>query len=153
MVPRLEARRTYLQKELPAGRSRIHVHWMNRKTLLTLASCIALGVGTLAAFFPGILLASKGVAPVASTVVWVRECGVALLAIGGIALAVRSHANSPTLRAFLLGNAAYQVMLAPIEVLAFFDGTITELSGIVPNTVIHVVLAGAFVWFGARSAE
>lgn len=123
---------------------------MNRTHFMSFAGCIALTVGTFATAFPEVLLASKGVEATAAVVVWVREVGVALLAGGGMSLAMRRHADSPTLRVFFLGNAAHQAMLAPIEVLAWRDGTITRLSGIVPNTVVHVVLLGAFVFLGLR---
>lgn len=123
---------------------------MNRTSFMTVASLVALAVGTVATAFPQVLLASKGVDLSPPVIVWVRQVGVLLLAVGGMAFGMRRHPDSPTLRVFLLGNGVHQLMLAPIEVLAFRDGTITRLSGIVPNTVLHVLLATAFFGFGLR---
>lgn len=123
---------------------------MNRTLFLTLSSLVALAVGTVATVFPEQLLGSKGVEPTAAVVCWLRQVGVAILGIGMVAMLVRRHAPSPTMRAFLFGNAAHQLMLAPIEVLAYRDGTITKLSGIVPNTVLHLLLATGFLVFASR---
>ena len=123
---------------------------MTRITFLTAAALIALSVGAFAALFPETLLTMKGVEIGAAVIVWVRQCGVALVGIGLVAIAVRKHPDSPTLRAFLLGNAAHQGMLAPIEVIAYAEGTITRLEGIVPNTIVHLLLALGFVWYGVR---
>lgn len=123
---------------------------MTRKTFLTIASVIALAVGTIAAFFPMAILESKGVTPGAPVIVWIRQVGVAIVSVGLTSFLIRGHAPSATVRAFLFGNAAHQLMLAPIEVVAFVDGTITKLSGIVPNTVLHLLLATGFLFFASR---
>jgi len=122
---------------------------MKRSTFLTLAATIALAVGAFALFAPAVLLASKGVSSVAASV-WTREVGVLLLAVGATALMVRNHEDSPTLRAFLMGNAAIQIGLFPIEILAYREGTITILSGIVPNSIIHLCLAAGFIYYIAK---
>lgn len=123
---------------------------MTRKTFLTIASVIALAVGTIAALFPIAILESKGVTPGAPVIVWIRQVGVAIVSVGLTSFLIRGHAPSATVRAFLFGNAAHQLMLAPIEVVAFVDGTITKLSGIVPNTVLHLLLATGFLFFASR---
>ena len=123
---------------------------MNRSVFLTLASFIALGVGVLASASPAMLLESKGVAPRAAAEGWVRQVGVILVAIGMAAFAIRRHPDSPTLRAFLWANAVLQIGLLPIEVVAYSQGVITRLAGIVPNTVLHAVLAAGFAWYAAR---
>lgn len=117
---------------------------------MTIAAAIALLVGVVATAAPQLVLTSKGVTVVPATLVWVREVGVALLSIGGTAMALRHLPDSPALRVVLLGNAAHQVMLAPIEVVAYAQGTIPLLSGIVPNTALHCVLAAAFLSYGLR---
>lgn len=120
------------------------------KTLLTVAACIALAVGFIAIGFPIALLESKGAAPTPATVVWVREVGVNIFALGVMSLLARGHAPSPTLRAFFVGNAVVQFGLLPIELLAWQDGTLTRLSGVVPNSVVHLALGSAFAFFAAR---
>ena len=122
---------------------------MKRSTFLTLAAMVAFAVGAFALFAPAVLLATKGVSSAAAGV-WTREIGVLLLAIGVTALMVRKHEDSPTLRAFLMGNAAIQFGLFPIEILAYREGTITMLSGIVPNSIVHLCLAAGFIYYTAK---
>jgi hypothetical protein len=124
---------------------------LRRSTFLTLSSAVALAVGIFALAAPGTLLESKGVAlPNDAAAIWVRELGVAIFALGLLMLLVRNHADSPTLRAIFFANALVQLGLLPIEIRAHHVGVITHLSGIVPNSVLHVALATGFLIFGAR---
>lgn len=120
---------------------------MNRTILFTVSGGIALAVGFFALAFPRALLTSKGVNITPAVVVWVREVGVQILSLGVVALMVRSEPDSPAMRAILVGNALVQLGLFPIEILALREGTITKVGGIVPNSILHLVLGGAFSWF------
>lgn len=122
---------------------------IKRSTFLTLAGTVALAVGAFAVFAPVMLLATKGVSSAAAGV-WTREVGVLLLAVGATDLMVRNHEDSPTLRALLIGNAAIQIGLFPIEILAYREGTITTFFGIVPNSIIHLCLAMGFIYYIAK---
>ncbi len=122
---------------------------MSRELFLTLASCVALAVGAFAVAFPRLLLAGKGVAPGAAVTVWMREVGVLLVATGVTVFLVRAEPDSATLRAVLAGNCVAQLGLLGIEPAAYARGVITKLSGIVPNTVLHVVLAAGFAYYAA----
>lgn len=123
---------------------------MKRKTFLVGASFIALTVGILALIFPGVLLESKGVTASEATNVWVREVGVLLIAVGVTAFLVRGHEDSPTLKAFFIGNIVLQLSLIPIEPIAYINGIVTKLAGIMPNTILHVLLAGGFAYYAAK---
>jgi hypothetical protein len=123
---------------------------MSRKTFMTLASIVAMAVGALAVLSPAALLESKGVVANPAANVWVREVGVALLAIAFMAFRLRTAPDSPALQAFLFGNAALQIGLLPIEIAAWVGGTLTKGSGVVPNSLLHAVLAFAFVYFAVR---
>jgi len=112
---------------------------------LTVAATIAVVVGLVALVAPDAMLAMKGVAGDTAATVWMRQVGVLLLATGVTAALVRRHPDSPTLRAVLVGNALLQLGLLPIEPLAYAQGVIPNLAGIVPNTVVHIVLAAGFV--------
>ncbi len=122
---------------------------MNRRLFLTLGSIIALTIGTLALLQPAWLLQSKGVAMNAAANVWMQETGVALVSIGIVAFLVRNQPDSPALRAFLVGNTVLQIGLLIIELMAFSEGVITKLSGIAPNSVLHIALASGFAYFAA----
>lgn len=122
-----------------------------RSTFLTLSSAVVLAVGSFAIAFPQALLDSKGVPlPNQAAVVWVRELGVAILALGVLLFAVRRHSPSPTLRAIFYCNALLQLGLLPVEIAAYRDGVITQLAGIVPNSLLHLVLAAGFLSFAAQ---
>ena len=79
-----------------------------------------------------------------------REVGVNIFALGVMAALMRAQPPSPALRAFLAGNAVVQLGLLPIELFAWRDGTLTELSGVVPNSVLHAVLGATFVVLALR---
>lgn len=118
---------------------------------LTFSSAVALAVGSFAVALPHALLESKGVAPPNdAAAIWVREVGVNIFALGAMMFLVRRHPESPTLRAFLFGNGIVQLGILPIEIGAYHDRVITHLSGIVPNSLLHVVLASGFLLFAAR---
>ncbi|MEQ1545675.1 hypothetical protein [Methyloglobulus sp.] len=123
---------------------------MKRKTFLSVASFIALAVGTFALIAPAILLESKGVVASAATEVWVREVGALLISVGVSLFLVRDHGDSPTLKAFFIGNIMLQLSLLIIEPLAYANGIITKLSGIVPNTILHILLVSGFIYYWAK---
>jgi hypothetical protein len=118
---------------------------VGRYGFLTLASLVAVGVGGVSLVAPEAILATKGIVGNAAAQVWVREVGALLLAVGFIAWRVRSHGDSATLRVLLWGNALLQLALLPIEVVAHVQGVIPAFIGIVPNSVLHIVLAAGFV--------
>jgi hypothetical protein len=124
---------------------------IQRSMFLTLSSAVALAVGSFALVAPRVLLESKGVAlPNPAAAIWVREVGLTIFAYGVTLFLVREHGDSTTLRAFFWGNAIVQFGLFPIEIGAYHAGLITQLSGIVPNSVIHVLLGTGFSIFAAR---
>ncbi len=120
---------------------------MNRKMFLTLAAIIALGVGSVALLFPADLLASKGTLPSEAANLWMREVGVLLLSIGVVAGLVRSHADSATMKALMLGNLLVQIGLLASEAVGYANGVITKFSGVMPSSVLNLLLACGFAYF------
>ena len=120
---------------------------MSRRFFLTAAGAIGLVIGLLALLWPTVILTGKGVTLDVATPVWVREVGASILALSVILLLVRRHADTATLRAVLWGNALVHGALLPIEVVAWREGVITRLDGIVPNSMLHLVFAAGFVFF------
>lgn len=119
---------------------------MTRSTYLLFASIIALAVGTFALLAPAALLASKGVMSSAANV-WEQETGGMLIATGILLMMVRNHEDSPTLKSILISNVVIQIALFTIEALAYRDGIITLLSGIIPNLILHVCLASGLIFY------
>ena len=113
---------------------------MNLKILLTVLSIIATLVGVATITRPAQFLKSKGANLTPATVIWMRQVGVLILAQGITCFLLRDQPISPAVRAFLAGAAFTQLGLLPIEIVAYRRGELTKLSGIVPNSVLHVVL-------------
>lgn len=120
---------------------------MIRKTFLTITAFVGLAVGLFALLAPVALMASKGVEPDPRAAIWVREVGVLILPLGVMAFLVRGEPDSRVLRSFFVGNALVHLGLFPIEIVAYRQGVITLLSGIVPNSILHVALCGGFTYF------
>jgi hypothetical protein len=119
---------------------------MNLTQLLTLMSTIAAIVGFLAITWPVRLLESKGAAVSPATVIWMREVGVLIFAQGLTCFLLRNEPVTPAVRAFLAGAAVTQLGLLPIEISGYLRGSLTKLSGIVPNSVMHAVLGSVLLY-------
>lgn len=120
---------------------------MKREIFLTIASIIALLIGFFATIFPSVLLESKGVVDSEVTNVWMQQVGILLIAIGILVFLVRKHNESPTLKAILISNIIIQIGLLIIEIVAYYQGIIPLLSGIIPNSIIHIILAFGFGYY------
>ena len=66
---------------------------------------------------------------------------------------MRTHADSPTMRVLMLGNLLVQLGLLATEVLGYASGAITKLSGVMPNSLLHLVLAAGFAHFWLRISQ
>jgi hypothetical protein len=132
------------------GTYRKGVCYLSRKLFMTLAAIIALLVGSIALCAPQIILVSKGIINNLQTEIWAREVGVLLISIGSMAFMMRGEPDSRTMKIFLIGNFLVQAGLFPIELLAWNAGTIPLLSGILPNTVLHGILAVGFAGYAVK---
>ena len=119
---------------------------MNLTWLLTFMSAVASLVGLLAIVRPARFLESKGATVSSAAVIWMREVGVLIFARGLTCFLLRNQALSPAVRAFLVGAAVTQFGLLPIELAAYWRGSLTKLSGILPNSVLHAVLGSVLLY-------
>ena len=69
-----------------------------------------------------------------------RTTGVLLLFAGGLNLLVRNDPPSATLRNILIADIALQLMLLPIDPLAWASGAFTTLGSFLPTMLLHSVL-------------
>ena len=114
---------------------------MSRRTFMLVGSLLAFAVASVALLFPAALLETKGVAPNAAVIVWLREVGV-LIAAAGLTTFLARNSNDPiALRAVLLGGAALHLGLLPIELIAVARGVLGHASGVAPNSIVHLALA------------
>jgi len=123
---------------------------MKRQSFLGFSSAVALSVAGVALVFPQHLLMGKGVEPDAAPVVWVREVGALILASGITTLLARKAEDSLALRSMLVGNAVLHFGLLPIEIVAFAQGVITSLGGVLPNSLLHLGLGVGFAVYAKR---
>jgi hypothetical protein len=121
-----------------------------RNVFLGTASSVALLVGLMATLLPEVFLASKGVAPAAATVLWMRETGLLLLAFAGFAFAARQLPVSPFTFHFLVINVAAQLGLLTFEIVAYSAGILTGWASLAPSGLINVALAVGFAWCAVR---
>jgi hypothetical protein len=127
------------------------VEVVTRKTFLTIVSFVASAIGALALTAPGTLIEDVKHAPPSDTAnVMARTVGVLILTMGVLNFLVRSHEDSPTLRAVLIANLVLQVGIMPVDPLAYFNGVYGTFGSFVPNTILHIVLAGGFSYYLAR---
>lgn len=122
---------------------------MRRKIFLTVNAIIALGVSAFALIAPDALLESKGVIDQTASV-WVREVGALIFAAGVLSFLVRSHRDSATLKSVLIFIGLVHFGLFPIEVWAYGEGIIKSLLGIIPNSVIHLLLSTSSFYFALK---
>lgn len=126
---------------------------MKRKTFLTLAAMVACSIGTIALFFPTILLVEmKSVTASDTGVVMARTAGAFLLSFGVLNFLVRGHENSPTMASLLLANALLQLLILPVDPLAYAFGVYASVMSFIPNTILHIALLFGFLHFW-RSAK
>lgn len=134
---------------------------MSRTTFLTIAALIACTIGAIAAFLPTTLLVDMKYAnPTDTGLVMARTAGVFLLSFGILNFLVRKDATSPTMVSLLLANAVLQLLILPVDPLAYAFGIYGSVMSFIPNTILHVFLLGGFLYFWraanlslAKSAE
>lgn len=121
---------------------------MTRKTFLTLAAFVACTIGSIAAFFPSVLLVEmKSATPSETGLVMARTAGVFLLSFGVLNFLVRGDATSRTMVSLLFANALLQLLILPVDPLAYMWGVYGSIRSFIPNTVLHIILLSGFLYF------
>ncbi|WP_421810724.1 hypothetical protein [Flagellimonas sp.] len=120
---------------------------MKRKTFVTIVAPLAALIGIVALFYPSVLLESKGVNSGEPVKVWMSEVGILLISTGIVLFLVRKEQVSIALKAIFFGNIIIQIGLLTIEILAYQNGVIKEVSGIIPNSILHILLLFGFTYY------
>lgn len=129
---------------------------MSRKTFLTIAAVVACTIGTIAAVMPMTLLIDiKAAEPSDTGLVMARTAGVFLLSFGILNFLVRGDGDSTTMTSLLLCNALLQLLILPVDPIAYAIGTYGSVMSFIPNTVVHLILLFGFLhyWSAARRTE
>lgn len=121
---------------------------MTRSTFLTIAAFVACTIGSIALFLPTVLLVDMKYAhPSAEGVVMARTAGAFLLSFGVLNFLVRHDAPSSTLMHILMANAVLQLLILPVDPLAYAAGIYGSAFAFVPNTILHIALLTGFILF------
>lgn len=120
---------------------------MSRQTFLTIASAVSLLFSAYMIAAPGKMMEGMGVGPNAGTNVVLQAMSVMLLSIAVMTFLARKDPGSQALRAILIGNVVMHTVALPIDWIAYAQGVFTQLSGILPGTIIHVIFALGFIYF------
>lgn len=121
---------------------------MNRKKFLLITSLVALLIGFFALIFPNLLLTQAKMAlPSEAANVMARTTGVLLITVGVLNFLIRNDEDSPTIRSILIADLILQLSLLPIDPLAYKAGIFHTWSSFLPNTILHLILAGGFAYY------
>jgi hypothetical protein len=121
---------------------------MSRQIFMTLAAIVACTIGAIALFFPATLLVDMKYATVSDTgLVMARTAGVFLFSFGVLNFLVRDDADSPTMAKVLISNVVLQLLILPVDPLAYVYGVYGSVMSFVPNTILHIALISGFVFF------
>lgn len=120
---------------------------MTRSTFLTIAAFVACTIGSIALFLPTILLVDMKYAnPSAEGVVMARTAGAFLLSFGILNFLIRHENASTTLMHVLMANAVLQLLILPVDPLAYVVGVYGSALSFIPNTILHIGLLTGFVY-------
>lgn len=121
---------------------------MARSTFLTLASLTAFLIGLIAGLMPEFLLIHLKFAQVnPEGIVMARTVGAVLISLGVLFFLVRNQPDSATLRSILIGGIILQIIILPIDPIAYLNGTYKSVVSFIPNTILHLVLLFGFSYF------
>ncbi|MFN8352969.1 MAG: hypothetical protein U0Y10_00860 [Spirosomataceae bacterium] len=123
---------------------------MKRYTFLTISAVVGAFFAVYMLLAPNKMMESLGTSPSDSANVVLQATSVMLLSISAMTFLSRSDGGSLALRAILIGNIVMHVVALPIDWIAYEQGIFTQISGIIPGTVTHLVFAVGFVYFLAK---
>lgn len=123
---------------------------MKKSTFLTIAAVISAIFAVYMLLAPDKMMEGLGALPNDSANVVLQATSVMLLSIGVMTFLSRNDEGSPALRGVLIGNIVMHIVALPIDWIAYQKGTFTQISGIIPGTVTHLIFAIGFVYFLAK---
>lgn len=120
---------------------------MKRQTFLTIAAVVGALFAVVMLASPSKMMENVGGQPNDTTNVVLQVVGVMLFSISVMTFLARKDGGSIALRAILIGSILMHLVSLPIDWIAFQAGTLTQLSGIIPGTIVHVILAVGFIYY------
>jgi hypothetical protein len=120
---------------------------MSRKTFLTISALIGLIFGVYMLVAPSKMMEGMGVGEDRVANVVLEAMSITLIAVSAIIFFARNDEGSPALRAILIGGIIMHFGDMPVDWIAYSNGTFTKLSGIMPGTIVHIILGIGFIYY------
>ena len=117
---------------------------MKRSAFLTLAGILPVFFGMTMLLNPKQMLDMVAVDTNLSTRLVLQWMSCPLISIGIMNLLARNDEGSKALRAIMIGNILTHVLGMGVDIYEFVNGYL-KISGIIFGSVLHLVLAGAFM--------
>ena len=118
---------------------------MKRQTFLTIAAAL----GTLFSLYmflaPAKMMEGMGVQSNDTINVILQVMCVMLFTIAFITFLARRDEGSIALRAIIIGSIMMHIISIPIDWVAYQRGIFTQISGLIPGTIIHIILCVGFI--------
>jgi hypothetical protein len=118
---------------------------MKRRTFLTIAAAVGALFAVYMIASPAKMMEGMGCQPSETTNVVLQVMSVMLFSIAVMTFLARKDEGSIALRAILIGSIVMHIASLPIDWIAYQRGIFTNISGLIPGTIIHIVFAIGFI--------
>ena len=118
---------------------------MKRQTFLTIAAALGTLFSLYMFFAPAKMMEGMGVQSNDTINVILQVMCVMLFTIAVITFLARRDEGSIALRAIIIGSIMMHIISIPIDWVAYQRGIFTQISGLIPGTIIHIILGVGFI--------
>ena len=119
---------------------------MKRQTFLTIAAAVGALFSIVMIASPDKMMEGMGTTTSPVTTVVLQVVSVMLFSLSIITFLARKDEGSVALRAIIIGSIVMHLVLLPIDWIAYQKGIFTQISGIIPGTIVHFVLTAGFIY-------
>ena len=119
---------------------------MKRQTFFTIAASIGVLFSAYMILAPDKMMEGMGSQSSETTNIILQVMCVMLFSIAVMLFLARKDEGSIALRAIIIGNIVMHIASIPIDWIGYNKGIFTKISGLVPGTIIHIILAIGFIY-------
>ena len=118
---------------------------MKRQTFLIIAATVGTVFSLYMFLAPAKMMEGMGIQSNDSINAILQVMCVMLFSISVITFLARKDEGSIALRAIIIGSIFMHIASIPIDWIAFQRGVFTQISGLIPGTIVHIILAIGFI--------
>jgi hypothetical protein len=122
---------------------------MKRSIFLIITAILGVFAGVMCLFFPDKMAAGFGMTVTPVIIMLIREAGACNLSMGYLNFAVRNDPDSKTLKAVLIFNMAYHLLILPANIYGWSKG-ILSTGQVIPAFSIHLLFAIVFLLYALK---